>query len=210
MKTLLAPNGSLITIPESRVISFGFSDKQNDIIAENLPTAEYELYKTDVATDILAIHSDTVIINSAALDDSNRKMIFEYYTETQAYLEQMVFWIGYPKPPSHLRCKFYGYECIEMLAVDLKYQLLKSHQRAEKSRIFCKKLADCIIILSTIRLNPGVQTKELAEKLELSTRTVQRYITTLQATGEWIEYDTHKRGWQLQYGISILFGDHLK
>ena len=54
MKTLLAPNGSLITIPESRVISFGFSDKQNDIIAENLPTAEYELYKTDVATDILA------------------------------------------------------------------------------------------------------------------------------------------------------------
>ena len=44
----------------------------------------------------------------------------------------------------------------------------------------------------------------------LPMRTVQRHIATLQAAGEWIEYDTKKRGWQLQYGVSILFGDHLK
>ena len=207
MKTFLAPNGNLITIPESRVISFGLTDVQNEIIIENLPTSEYELYETDVATDILAINSDTVIINSSALNDSDREMIDEFYTETNAYLYQMVFWIGSPNPPSHLQNKFTCFECIEMLAVDLKYRLLKSHKRAEKSKIFSKNLADCIQILSMIRLKPGIQTKELAEKTELSARTVQRYIASLQAAGEWIEYDTAKRGWQLQYGCSILFGD---
>lgn len=209
MKTFLAPDGRLITIPESRVISFGFTDNQNDIIRKNLPTSEYELYETDVATDMIAINSDTVIINSSALSDSDREMMVDFYTETHAHLEQSIFWIGYPKPPSHLRAKFTCYEYIEMLAVDLKYRLLKAHKRAEKAKFFNKKLADCIQILSMIRLNPGIKTKELSEKLELSIRTVQRYISTLQAAGEWIEYDKVKRGWQLQYGISVLFGDYL-
>ena len=40
-------------------------------------------------------------------------------------------------------------------------------------------------------------------------RTVQRYIAALQATGEWIEYDRTLKGWGLQKGVSILFGDHL-
>lgn len=207
MKTFLAPNGRIISIPESRVISFGFTEKQNDIIAENLPTSEYELYETDVVTDIFAINSDTVIINSEALNDSDREMIIDYFTETQASLSEMIFWIGNPKPPSHLRSKFVSFEYIEMLAVDLKYRLLKAHKMAEKSRIFSKRLADCIMILAEIRRNPGVKSKELAQKFELSVRTVQRYITTLQAAGEWIEYDTVKRGWKLQYGCSILFGD---
>lgn len=34
--------------------------------------------------------------------------------------------------------------------------------------------------------------------------------STLQAAGEWIEYDTKARGWYLQNGISIFFGDDLK
>ena len=66
------------------------------------------------------------------------------------------------------------------------------------------------MILSLIRSHPGIKTQELVDKLEMPTRTIQRYISALQAAGEWIEYDTHTRGWQLQYGISILFGDHLK
>ena len=66
------------------------------------------------------------------------------------------------------------------------------------------------MILSLIRSHPGIKTQELVDKLEMPTRTIQRYISALQAAGEWIEYDTYKRGWQIQYGISILFGDHLK
>lgn len=78
------------------------------------------------------------------------------------------------------------------------------------SKDFSKRLADSLLILSLIRLHPGIKTRELAKKTELSLRSVQRYISTLQATGEGIEYNTVKKGWELQNRISILLGGHLK
>lgn len=115
-----------------------------------------------------------------------------------------------PSPPRHLRAKFKCYENFEELATNLQYHLLSAHSKSKKAKDFSKKMADCLMILSLIRSHPGIKTQDLVDKLEIPTRTIQRYISTLQAAGEWIEYDTHKRGWQLQYGISILFGDHLK
>lgn len=68
-------------------------------------------------------------------------------------------------------------------------------------------MADCIHILTLIRTNPGIKTQRLVELVGRPPRTVQRYIATLQEGGEWIEYDFTKKGWQLQYGVSVLFGD---
>ena len=63
-----------------------------------------------------------------------------------------------------------------------------------------------ITINSTeILSKPGIKTKELAESLEKSGRTVNRYINTLQMAGEWIVYDSVKKGWVLEYGTSQLF-----
>lgn len=206
----MAPNGEYIMIPYSRVISYGMTEVQNELIRRNLPSLEYELYATDIASDIVGISADAVIINSSVLSADDSKMVIEYYYESNAHLEQSVFWIGKNNLPNNLRCKIGHYECIEMMAVNLKYRLLEAHKRVAKSKDFSRRIADCIMILSAIRSHPGIQTKELAEKMELSIRTVQRYITTLQVAGEWIEYDTIKRGWRLQNGCSILFGDHLK
>ena len=93
---------------------------------------------------------------------------------------------------------------------DMKYHLLSAHGKSKKAKDFSKKIAECLMILSLIRSHPNIRTQELADKLEIPTRTIQRYISALQAAGEWIAYDTHKRGWRLQYGISVLFGNHLK
>ena len=64
-------------------------------------------------------------------------------------------------------------------------------------------------ILALIRNHPGITTQKISEIIGLQPRTVQRYIAALQATGEWIEYDRTLKGWGLQKGVSILFGDHL-
>lgn len=58
--------------------------------------------------------------------------------------------------------------------------------------------------MKLIRSRSSIRTQELVEELELSPRTIQRYISTLQAAGEWIAYD-HKKGWYLQDGVSPLF-----
>ena len=92
----------------------------------------------------------------------------------------------------------------------MKYRLLNAHRKKKEVKNFSKQISDSLVILSSIRSHPDIRTQELSEKLELPIRTIQRHIAALQAAGEWIEYDTKKHGWQLQSGISILFGDHLR
>ena len=86
-------------------------------------------------------------------------------------------------------------------------EFTSAHSKSQKAASFSKKLADGIKILSFIRNRPGITTRELSETMELSQRTIQRYIASLQAAGEWIEYNRAKKGWELQEGKSTLFGD---
>lgn len=210
MEMFLAPNGERIAVPDGRVMTFGLSEEENMLVKGVLPAKNYELFVTDVPTDLIAISAAAVIINAAALDADSRDMIFDYYIELGADIDETVFWIGYPKPPHPLRARFKCYEYFPQLDLNLKYHLLTAHRKVKKAKDFSKKMADCLMILSLICLQPGIRTQELADKLEVSVRTVQRYISTLQAAGEWIEYDTAQKGWRLQFGISVLFGDHLK
>ena len=210
MKTFHAPNGESITVPDGRVTTFGLSVEQNKLVEKALPAKEYELLDTDAPTDLIALSATALIINAAALDADSTEMICDYYTEIGGCTDEIVFWLGYPKPPTHLRVRFKCYESFEEFAVNRKYQLLAAHSKSKKAKDFSKKLADCLTVLSIIRSHPGIKTQELVDKVERPTRTVQRYVSTLQAAGEWIEYDAVKRGWRLQHGISILFGDHLK
>lgn len=205
MKTFHAPNGEYITVPDGRVITFGLSEEQNNLVKYSLPTQGYELLDTDAPTDLIAISASALIIIADALDADSRAMISDYYTEIGGCTDETVFWLGYPKPPSHLRTKFKCYQSFEELSVNLKYHLLSAHSKSKKAKDFSKQLMDCLQIMKLIRSRPGIRTQELVEELELSTRTVQRYISTLQAAGEWIAYDHTKKGWYLQDGASPLF-----
>jgi hypothetical protein len=205
MKTFLAPNGEYITVPDGRVTTFGLSEEQNKLVENALPTKGYELLDTDAPTDLIAISAAALIINAAALDTESREMMFDYYTEVGDCTDETVFWLGYPKPPHHLRAKFKCYENFEELAANLKYHLLSAHKKSKKAKDFSKQLMDCLLIMKLIRSRPGIRTQELADELELSMRTVQRYISTLQVAGEWIAYDHTKKGWYLQDGVSPLF-----
>ena len=211
MEQFTAPNGKIINIPKGRIMTYRLFEDENRLIEQNLPSSEYELYVADSASDILAIHSDIVMLKASELTEEERGIITEYYQETKEYLNQTVYWLGYPKPVSNLRSKFCCHECVEMaIAGNIKLKLLEAERKNRRTRDFSKKLADTMGILSLIRSHPGIKTAELGERMELPIRTVQRYITALQAAGEWIEYDTKMRGWYLQNGISIFFGDDLK
>lgn len=205
MTTFLAPDGEYITVPDGRVTTFGLSEEQNKLVEIALPTKGYELLDTDVPTDLIAISAAASIIIAAALDEESREMVFDYYTEIGACTDETIFWIGCPRPPHHLQAKFKCYENFEELAANLKYHLLSAHKKSKKVKDFSKRLMDCLLIMKLIRSRPGIRTQELVDELELSMRTVQRYISTLQAAGEWIAYDHTKKGWYLQDGVSPLF-----
>ena len=207
MKTLIAPNGDQITVPDGRIMTYGLDDEQNSLVGGALPTKEYELFVTVEPTDLIAIAATALIINAASLKEDDRNMLFDYYTEVGNCSDETVFWIGEPKPPRSLNRVLHCYDSFDEFAERLKYHLLTAHSKLKKTKDFSKKLADCLMILSLIRLKPGIRTRELVDRMELPARTVQRYISTLQAAGEWIAYDHGKKGWYLQDGISVLFGD---
>lgn len=205
MKKVFAPNGNYIIVPDDRVMTFGLTKMQNESVGKVLPIKECELYVTDVPEDLIAISASAVIINAEKLSKSNVDMMFDYYTEIGKSADETVYWIGVPEPPKQLQKVIRTYSCFDELSVELKYQLLTAYRKSRKAKDFSRKMADCIKIISLVKARPGIKTQEIAERLEVSTRTVQRYISTLQVAGEGIEYDNTKKGWFLPGNFSILF-----
>lgn len=192
---------------EHRIITFGLTDDQNDMVKANIPMKDYEVFDTDAPTDILAISSIAIIIHASALDNDSAEMLFDFYSEINGCTDETVIWIGEPKPPKELQKFMKCYPSFSDIEDKLKYILLNAHSKSKKAAEYSEKLVNGLRILSMIRSKPGVTTKEISEKIELPIRSVQRYIAALQAAGEWIEYDRTLRGWKLFHGISSLFGE---
>lgn len=89
----------------------------------------------------------------------------------------------------------------------IKYILLTARRKQKKTETFTFALTNSIRILSQIHLHPGITTSQLTKQLEVSQRTVQRYIETLCVAGEWIEYDAKTKGLSLTDGKSVLWDE---
>ena len=192
-----------------RILTFGLTEEQNAFVGRCIPASDYTVFDTDAPTDLIALNGTSVIIYAPAMDADSVGMLFDYYTQIGGCTDETVIWIGEPKPPKQLHTVFRVYPSFEALEGKLKYVLLNAHTKCKKAADYSEKLMYGLKILSLIRKHPGITTKSLSEETELPIRTVQRYIATLQATGEWIEYDRAARGWRLFHGISILFGDDM-
>lgn len=192
----------------NKIITFGLSDKQNSIVANAFTDKNYEVFDTDCYTDVIAISAMVVIINSDMLEDNERECIIGYYLEVAAEFYQTIFWIGKHRLPKKLEGVVKYFDCFEKFSVDIKYHILESNRKYKKASDYSEKLADSMKILSEIRKHPYIQTKQLAEIIERSERTVIRYITSLRVAGEMIFFDNTSRGWYLPECKSILFGDY--
>ena len=192
------------------VTTYGLSDEQNQYVKSCFPTKEYYLddcndYQGDDFTDMVATRSDIFIINASLFPEHARDLIWSYYDEINESFDETVIWLGEPKPPRKIAKNFKCYNNFDEIRDNLKYIFLTAHKKTQRATEYCKILEKGIRILYLIRKYPGISTKELSQKTELSVRSVQRYIEALQTAGEWIEYDTKKRGWQLHAGYSVLF-----
>ena len=94
------------------------------------------------------------------------------------------------------------------LKAKIKYLLLEATRSEKRNDTYSDTIAQTIRVLSEIRKHPGITTAELAEIIERNAKTVQRYITTLNCAGEFIEYDRKKKGWFLFENKSVLWGDY--
>lgn len=196
---------------EPVVLAYGLNEEELKHVRENLPTKAYELDDvTDAPTDLVAVPSSAMIIKAASLDKDIVEYLFESYAQTDGCSSHTVFWLGEPLPSKAMNSFFKPYPSFEDIFGKLKYLLLSVHKQTLKTVEFSNKVALALMILREIREHTGISTKALSDKLEISQRSVQRYINSLRMVGEAIEYDMSAKGWGLLAGKSILLGDFWK
>lgn len=188
------------------IATIGLEQDEISYIKKILPQKECEIMDADVVSDIIVTSEFVVIVRAGALNQADIGLLYDYYKEIARFSETVIF-LGSIAIPTELKNHIMVYKDFDSLRDNLKYILLSAYRKQKKSENFSATLANAIMILSTIRKKPYITSAELAEKLELSQRSVQRYIETLRVAGEWIEYDTEHKGWHLQVGKSVLWGD---
>lgn len=175
------------------IFTYGFTTIEENIIGKMLPDK--------------ACNSYAILIHAASVADEDFKMLWNYYLEVGTNALEAIIVVGNTDVPKQLKKRIKVYFGFEELCQDLKYILLSAYCSHKKTVNFSATLANAIVILSKIRCCPGITTVQLSEEPEISQRSVQRYIATLTAAGEWIEYDKILRGWKLTDGKSVLWGD---
>lgn len=190
-----------------RIIAvLGLTPDEIDIVKKNVPQKDFEIMVTDDYRDLIAVSAMAVIARTDAIDEEDVNILIDWYKEIAPFSESVSF-IGKIQLPKELTKHITVHESFDVFSDKIKFFLLSAYRKQKKTENFSATLANAIMILSLIRKHPYITSVELSEKLELSQRSVQRYIETLRVAGEWIEYSPEKRGWMLSAGKSVLWGD---
>ena len=192
---------------EKKVFTYGLSEEENTKVRKVLPSKEYGLIDEECITSLLANNYTAVILNTDAMVQDEIDEVCDYYLNIGCCTDEMVVWLGSVPVPAKMKTYVKAYPDFSSIEENLKFLLLTAHRKTKKVEGHSRMLADSLLILSMVRKFPGISTQQLVERTGISERSVQRYIKSIQATGEWLEYNRSKRGWELQYGKSLLFGD---
>ena len=192
------------------ILVYGLTDEQFVFVHENLPNSNTVVIDcSDCFTDIIATLYIAVIINPDLMTFEN----IEYFNELVEDVGNTCGTLIFTKPHDILKrlrkkVRFHVFANDFEFADKIKYVLLESSRTEKRNRAYSDTISQTIRVLSEIRNHPYITTAELAEKIDRNPRTVQRYITTLNCAGEFIEYDRKKKGWFLFENKSALMGDY--
>ncbi len=188
------------------IITYGLSEEQISEVEASVPNKRCEVYKAECFSDIIGFPQMASIVIWNLLTDEDKELLVDYFGEIAPFSETVVL-IGEVDVPKGMRKDFVIYATYEEFSAKAKYILLNALKQNEKSINYSRIVSNTLMILHKIKQKPYISSRELAEEYELNVRTVQRYINTLQVAGEFIEYDTRKKGWYLMDGKSVLLGD---
>lgn len=192
------------------VLVYGISDEEFAIICEELPSSDIRVLDcSDCFTDIIALPYIAVVLNPEVVEQEHIDYFNEYANEVLYFTEKIIFTKSHPILEGlNKNVKHTVLDGEFELKSKIKYLLLEATRSERRNDTYSDTIAQTIRVLSEIRKHPGITTAELAEIIERNAKTVQRYITTLNCAGEFIEYDRKKKGWFLFENKSVLWGDY--
>ena len=191
------------------ILVYGITDDEFAIVVDSLPNKNMRIVDCfDCFTDLIALPYIAAVINPDFLTDEDVRTLNEYADEVQYLAERYIF----TKQNNILNNLSKRLKCTVLendeFSYNLKYVLLEASRAEKKYESYSNTVTQTIRVLAEIRKHPYITTNQLAEKIECTPRTVQRYIATLNYAGEFIEYDKKKKGWFLYENKSVLWGDY--
>ena len=192
------------------VMVYGITDEQFEIICDELPNKEIRVFDaTEQYTDIVALPHIAAIFNPDVVNEDIIDFLNSFSDEVMHYTEKFIFTKNHPVLQKlNKNVKYIVFDDDVELKSKIKFLLLDAMRANKRNETYSDTIAQTIRVLSEIRKHPYITTAELAEIIERNAKTVQRYITTLNCAGEFIEYDRKKKGWHLPDNKSVLWGDY--
>jgi len=187
----------------NQIITYGLTDEEIIGLQKVKPNKDCSIVNTDCATDIIAIGAYAAIVRKSELNQDDNDLLSSYLEEIGDYTETVII-IGTDDKLPGFSKKIKVFATFEDFLEKAKYTLVASYAKHKQSDEFSSKISLTLKILMLIKENPGISTAAISEELEISPRTVQRYIETLRMSGEWIDYDTSLHGWRLEHEKSFL------
>ena len=125
MKTFDAITGYTPHAYEGRIITFGLTEEENSYLKILLHNKNFEIYATDIASDLVALLATTIIVNAEKLEVDDFTLLENYYTEVGEDAAETVFWIGSPLPTLYLQRLFKCHNKFDDIVPEIKNMLLK-------------------------------------------------------------------------------------
>ena len=126
MKTFDAITGYTPHAYEGRIITFGLTEEENSYLKILLHNKNFEIYSTDIASDLVALLATAIIVNAAKLEVDDFSLLENYYTEVREDADETIFWIGSPLPSLELQKLFKCYNKFDDIVPEIKKVLSKT------------------------------------------------------------------------------------
>lgn len=184
------------------VSAYGFSPAETEAIRGCLPADGVQLQIAEDGTDVLVNEKIAVLVRMDTVPEDQWQMINAFYEDVASFSEAVIFVGDIHGKKIYNRITVYA--GVEEMLRNFKYILLAAQKRRKNAESFSRSVSYALRILKEITENPGISSRELSERLEISQRSVTRYIETLNMSGESIVYSRKENGWRLQYDESLL------
>ena len=111
---------------DGRIITFGLTEEENSCLKILLHNKNFEIYATDIASDLVALLATAIIVNAAKLEVDDFSLLENYYTEVSEEANEIVFWIGSPLPSLKLQSVFKCHNKFDDIVPEIKKILSKT------------------------------------------------------------------------------------
>lgn len=115
MKTFESITGFKPHTYKGRIITFGLTESENNFLKILFHSKDIEIYDADIASDLVALFATAIIVNASKLAPDDFALLENYYDEVGTEADEIVFWLGSPKPAIELQLLFKCFDSLEAI-----------------------------------------------------------------------------------------------